>query len=206
MTPFGETIMTPCEKRGYYVGDKFKVLIRDHPRIPYGTIIQLVEDDETIDPFFFCDKVMMPVSFHLRKLIKVNETDGSVVDGHPHAELMERYAKDAKETDRPWERWQCNHASYTEWVTLTDHPIWATDMEYRRKPITINGIEIPEPMKEEPEFGTEYWIIDLIKEELAMGPLVWSGDRFDKRGLQNRIIHAKHKDAETHAKALISYQ
>lgn len=26
---------------------------------------------------------------------------------HIHAELMAEYAKDAMETDKPWERWEC---------------------------------------------------------------------------------------------------
>lgn len=50
---------------------------------------------------------------------------------HPHAELMLEYAKDAMETDKPWERWEFNNGA---WNCLFKHPSWAEEIEYRRKP------------------------------------------------------------------------
>lgn len=53
--------------------------------------------------------------------------------GHPHAELMAEYAKDAAETDRPWERWEIRFGS--RWHDIDGHPSWLTEeVEYRRKP------------------------------------------------------------------------
>lgn len=53
---------------------------------------------------------------------------------HPHAELMALYAKDAAETDKPWERWECFDPSLKDWRSLGSHPTWALTIEYRRKP------------------------------------------------------------------------
>lgn len=52
--------------------------------------------------------------------------------GHPHAALMAEYAKDAAETDKPWERWEMSAGG--RWYHMSDCPRWETDMQYRRKP------------------------------------------------------------------------
>jgi len=52
---------------------------------------------------------------------------------HVHADLMMEYAKDAQETDKPWERWE--HMSETNgcsWIALCTHPKWYANWEYRR--------------------------------------------------------------------------
>lgn len=43
--------MTPCEKLGYKVGDKFEVLNTDDG-LDVGTIVELVEDDGSVCPTF----------------------------------------------------------------------------------------------------------------------------------------------------------
>jgi hypothetical protein len=52
---------------------------------------------------------------------------------HPHAENMKRYAEDAAETDRPWERWGWWHTFNNEWLPLSYHPDWSIKTQYRRK-------------------------------------------------------------------------
>ena len=54
---------------------------------------------------------------------------------HKHAALMMQYAQDALETDKPWERWEFT-ASGNEFESLSNHPYWYEDYEYRRKPRT----------------------------------------------------------------------
>ena len=65
--------------------------------------------------------------------------------GHIHAAAMAEYAKDAAETDMPWERWEssCGGQHY---VSLETHPQWTENFKYRRKQkvILINGHEVPE--------------------------------------------------------------
>ena len=38
-------------------------------------------------------------------------TKGTNMTKHIHADLMMEYAKDAMETDKPWERWEYNDGS-----------------------------------------------------------------------------------------------
>ena len=66
--------------------------------------------------------------------------------GHIHAAAMAEYAKDAAETDKPWERWEFCHMR-GEYQSLHSHPEWVEDNKYRRKPqvILINGHQVAEP-------------------------------------------------------------
>ena len=67
--------------------------------------------------------------------------------GHIHAAAMAEYAKDAAETDMPWEWWEVSMTeSGDEYRNLFGHPDWAVTRKYRRKPktILINGYEVPE--------------------------------------------------------------
>jgi len=61
-----------------------------------------------------------------------NKTYRLAKQGHPHAALMAEYAKDAAETDRPWERWENTYAN--EWIPMTSHPTWQPSRQFRRKP------------------------------------------------------------------------
>ena len=53
---------------------------------------------------------------------------------HPHAELMALYTKDAAETDKPWELWECYDPFNKKWIPLTGNSSWRPDIKYRRKP------------------------------------------------------------------------
>lgn len=50
---------------------------------------------------------------------------------HKHADLMMEYAKDAQETDRPWERWEYSY-EWMGYMPCSVHPSWASDCGYRR--------------------------------------------------------------------------
>ena len=79
---------------------------------------------------------------------------------HIHHELMKQYAEEAATTDRPWELWECRQGT-SNWETLQSHPGWFNNTEYRRKPrtIKINGFDVPEPCREAPSTGEEYWCV-----------------------------------------------
>lgn len=66
-----------------------------------------------------------------------------------HADLIEQYAQDWKETDTPWERWEYKLSDVTEWYETSTHPIWDDEYEYRRKlpANVINGVEVPTPYR-----------------------------------------------------------
>ena len=55
---------------------------------------------------------------------------------HKHAELMKLYAEDARETDKPWERWQFRYAGLQGWHPCDCAMYWHDTWEYRRKPKT----------------------------------------------------------------------
>lgn len=48
--------MTPCERRGYKVGDKFEVF-RKTAFFKAGTIVILYHDDGSRNPYFYNDEI-----------------------------------------------------------------------------------------------------------------------------------------------------
>jgi hypothetical protein len=130
---------------------------------------------------------------------------------HIHAELMMEYAKDAMETDKPWERWEYKSDS-PHWLTCHSiTPSWFESVKYRRKPqtININGHEVPEPYRGEmkagqpyytPELydcGTDYW--DVYHD------LQWQDTLYDNVAMKKGLVHLTEHAAIKHAEALLSF-
>ena len=125
--------------------------------------------------------------------------------GHIHAAAMAEYAKDAAETDMPWERWEVSLAeSGDEYRSLLGHPDWAVTRKYRRKPkvILINGHEVPEPHRTPLKDGVFYWIPDLFSGATS---LRWEDDYTDFVYLKNGFVHLTKEAAEKHFDALKSF-
>ena len=146
------------------------------------------------------------------------------MSAHPHAALMMQYAQDAIMENDPWLLWEeridlgvSSLGMFTNWVTLKKDPDWNRYHQYRRKPrtININGYEVPEPMRGEPESGSVYWITRIgviIQEPLtspehitARGPFTWVGSEFDRMCIDLGIAHTHIDYATRHAKALLSF-
>ena len=125
--------------------------------------------------------------------------------GHIHAAAMAEYAKDAAETDKPWERWQvrCNHSS--EVYDLKYNPSWYTNRKYFRKPefIQINGHEVPEPCRAPLEIGDAYWTFTFFFAGVI--EVYWDGDSEDHNAFKNGFIHLTKEAAEKHFNALKSF-
>ena len=125
--------------------------------------------------------------------------------GHIHAAAMAEYAKDAAETDMPWERWEVSILeSSDEYRNLFGHPDWAVTRKYRRKPktILINGHEVPEPHRTPLKDGEMYWTFTFH------GGVVrrcWFSDEDDYNYLKNGVIHLPREAAEKHLNAVISF-
>lgn len=116
---------------------------------------------------------------------------------------MLQYAQDAAETDKPWERWEYRYQD-EKWKD-SDGPLhFYSDFQYRRKPrtININGIEVPEPMREVPEDGTKYYM-PMCDNEVDCS--VWGNSMSDTRWLNWGVCHLTREAAELHAKALLSF-
>ena len=121
---------------------------------------------------------------------------------HKHAALMQQYAQDAAETDKPWERWEWFDDK--SWYPCSNPPVWEVNMKYRRKPQTIKvgKWEFPKPIAFTPEKDTIYWVIRLHPEGFAPDDLIWSGDETDFDLLENRMIHLSREAAQAHADVL----
>lgn len=77
---------------------------------------------------------------------------------------------------------------------------------FRLKPrtITINGHEVPEPMRVAPSDGTVYYMPDWSNPCLFTSTR-WASDSYDRHRLAYGICHATREAAEAHAKALLSF-
>lgn len=126
--------------------------------------------------------------------------------GHPHAALMAEYAKDAAETDKPWERWEASVGPNQPWTACVGHPGWAEFYSFRRKPeppktITVNGFEVPAPITEPPAESTLVWFAAPTIPDFAAKVrylLEWDIHKFE-RGL----LHTTKEAAVAHAKAML---
>lgn len=90
-----------------------------------------------------------------------------------------------------------------DWLPCTREPDWSAEC-YRIKPktIRIGEIDVPEPVRETPENGQRYFVIDHTTPD-AIDEYQWRDDDVDNRWLSRGLIHLTKEAAELHAKALI---
>ena len=128
---------------------------------------------------------------------------------HIHAELMMEYAKDAMETDEPWERWEYYSHRCTWEPFKISGPSWGEESEYRRKArtININGHEVPEPYRGEMKKDQPYFIprIGWMGCEGNYEEEVWINCTYDNNMIHRGLIHLNKEAAMAHAKALESF-
>lgn len=134
----------------------------------------------------------------------VMRTLAPVPKGHPHAPLMAEYAKDAAETDKPWERWEFRHGN-GEWSPKRNHPEWLVAYQYRRKPeppktIMVNGFEVPAPL-DGVKLGTRVYIANPLATELCSAVMYCS---WHAKYLDRKLLHTTKEAAVAHAKAMLS--
>ncbi|MBD2815956.1 hypothetical protein ID850_14550 [Xenorhabdus sp. Flor] len=129
---------------------------------------------------------------------------------HIHADLIMEYARLAQETDRPWEYFEYAFAwevGRLYWEPCKKEIVFKEDMLYRLKPrtIKIGEIDVPEPVRDPLEYGTEYWHVDFTEvNSICASGTEWEGDCIDKMYLEQGLIHLARESAELHARALIS--
>lgn len=123
---------------------------------------------------------------------------------HKHAALMAEYAKDALDSETPWEQWEyeANGILYN----CQENPMWNTKNEYRRKPrtISINGVEIPEPVREPLNDGAIYYVANPFEDDVIYNVASWDGDSCDKDCLKKGLIFRTKEDAIAASKAIIA--
>lgn len=126
-----------------------------------------------------------------------------MMTAHKHADLMLQYAKDAMETDRPWERWEVKIKN-GEWCELNGNPNWVEDWGYRRKPqvIRVGRHAFPKPISNQPLHGTRYFFISGIGACFLARSDTWTGADYDANRLTGNRIHLSKDAAQAHADVL----
>ena len=109
--------------------------------------------------------------------------------------------KDAK---YGWQRFLNNKKVWVE----TSVPMWDPDGIYRAKPapaptILVNGIEVPEPVREALYDGQAYWLAITYGQDLSVG-LIWRDYPIHFACLNRGLIHLTESAAVAHAKAMLA--
>lgn len=101
--------------------------------------------------------------------------------------------------------WEYCHCVGDGWHPAKDSAVVAANpkFRFRRKPktITINGIEVPEPLRVDPGYKEVYWIASVSYN--CAQTSVWRSDDVDKKWLASGLIHSTKEAAEQHRRALI---
>lgn len=92
-----------------------------------------------------------------------------------------------------------------KWVDKSKHLGFVMYEVYRVKPktIRIGEYDVPEPMREMPAFGTDYYIACTVAPSLY-GVGTWVCDADDIEWFNRGIVHSTKDAAVHHAKALLS--
>lgn len=126
---------------------------------------------------------------------------------HIHAELMALYAEDAMKTPQPWLLWEFKKSTEHSWSECYHSPDWCESNNYRRKQkyININGYNVPEPLREEPEMYTDYFVVSTSNP--TPQEFTWSGYGCsnERQKLKAGIIHLTKENAQIHLDALLSF-
>lgn len=126
---------------------------------------------------------------------------------HPHAALIEEYAKLAAEHDEPWRWFQYRKDASENWQNCTKNLIFIQTLEFRLKPnpliVRIGECDVPVPERKPPLKGTKYYIPDLLSDD-CVDPLVWDNSNIDLRLLDRGLVHLNPEAANIHAYALLA--
>lgn len=134
------------------------------------------------------------------KLISAQDRNKEPDEGHPHADSMEHYAKDAQTMAYPWKNWQISDGD-EDWHDCIKHPEWNPRHFYRRKPrtLTLAGIDFPEPVQEPLSFGDRYYFTDATRVRYTY----WDDVRIDYERMEAGVIQETEEGAYAQHRAKI---
>lgn len=95
-----------------------------------------------------------------------------------------------------------------DWETFTEDGSYRTDIEskydlyMKQKTRTINGFEVPEPVRDPLEDGQEYFVSDLSLNDMFFDSC-WDGGDIDFRRLERGLIHLDEESAIANANAMM---
>src|SRR5699024_8688508 len=129
-----------------------------------------------------------------------------IVDAHPHADNMALYVEDARETPKPWLRWQLRYKLGGKWEDCYTHPDWSPFWEYRRKPAikthVVNGYELTAPETEPLAHGQEYYVADPNANALHSERKWEDWSDFHRCFLERNLVFLTAQDVEETAMAM----
>lgn len=99
---------------------------------------------------------------------------------------------------------ECSLLAMDSWKPLKkDHESFSANFKYRhvKRTITVNGHEVPEPMKDEPTYDTIYYVPDPTVDNTPW-QCRWIGAAKDVALLRLGLCHATMEAAIQHGKAL----
>lgn len=116
---------------------------------------------------------------------------------HVHHDMIVAWAADTSrvvevETDTGWQ--------------VINTPVWTADSEYRFKPaepkfIIVNGVNVPEPVRELLEDGEKFWVADPSAYDLYGG--WWASKALEIQCLSRGLIHLTREAAQAHIDAML---
>lgn len=122
---------------------------------------------------------------------------------HPYARILRAIADgetiQSKDDFGDW----VSRGPATVLEEISDHEHGPEHYRVKPRTITINSHEVPEPLREAPEQGTDCWTPHLSAENPALF-CRWNGDNADHRWLARGLVHLTREAAQAHAEALIS--
>jgi hypothetical protein len=126
---------------------------------------------------------------------------------HKHYKLALQYAEDMNKYEKPWTKWQFQREHSREWRNATKCPKWHNVIEYRRIPdtITVNGIEVPEPLSVVKE-GVIMYVACPCNTNYYYEHTIQSAVPYSKRLLERKLLHESKENAVAHAKAMLQNQ
>ena len=118
---------------------------------------------------------------------------------HIHHDMIVEWAKDISRVV------QSSHYSEDIWYN-EDVPIWHPRKKYRFKPaepkfITVNGIQVPEPVREPLEKDQHYWLANPMQCYISEG--LWTPTDTEIRWLSLGLIHLTREAAQAHIDAML---
>ena len=128
---------------------------------------------------------------------------------HPHAEIFIALANgtatlnDIEIHHQSWEDGKWNETTgYVSWMILHSAKDW--QVRIKQKTVMFNGVELPEPLIEEPKEDTIVYVSDPIQNT----PLVikYSSLCMSKLWLKQGLLHASNENAIAWAKAMIPFK
>ena len=116
---------------------------------------------------------------------------------HVHHDMIVAWAADPSrvvevETDTGWQ--------------VINTPVWTADSEYRFKPaepkyIVVNGVNVPEPVRELLEDGEKFWVADPSAYDIYGG--WWASKALEIQCLSRGLIHLTREAAQAHIDAML---